>query len=89
MTKALKIRQTMEKFLQTREISVEYGSGRFHGGLCTLNQATRIVVNRHIPVEEQISILAKSFWDMQIDLEGLPPIAFDFVMKFAPDKKPD
>jgi hypothetical protein len=89
VSKALKIRAGMEKFLQKHDVSVEYGSGKFYGGACTLNESMRIVLNRHIPVEEQISILAKSFWDMEINLEGLQSPALDFVMKFAPNKKPD
>ncbi|HDR05070.1 MAG TPA: hypothetical protein ENN84_07485 [Candidatus Marinimicrobia bacterium] len=89
MSKAQKILHSMETFLEAHQVSIEYGSGNFYGGVCTLNQARRIVVNRHIPVEEQIMILAKSFWDMQIDFDGLSKQALEFVMKFSPDEKAD
>lgn len=83
MNKARKIRQELENFLTDNAITLEFGTGGFYGGGCLVHSESRIVVNKNIPVEEQITIIARSIIELDLKLERLKPTSRSFVEEFS------
>lgn len=86
MSKAQKIKKELENFLTDQQIVLEYGSGGFYGGGCLVHRESRIVVNKNIPVEEQITILARSILELNLNIAQLKPVTLAFIHEYLAAK---
>jgi len=80
--KAQRILEELEKFLNTFNIHLEKAMGNVKGGFCRIREDSVIVINRKIPVEEQLTIIATAIHRNDLDYSGLRPPVRDYVDRF-------
>ena len=82
-----KIRSELEDFLKKEhKIDIIYDRGPFHGGLARIYEDKKLLLNRFIPDEEKVSIMARAIIEAGYPLDLLNKLSRDFVLKF---KSPD
>lgn len=64
-------------------VKVRKGDGKFRSGLCMVNDAPVIVINKTTPVEGAVSVIAKGLASLNIDNMFIKPAVRDFIEKEA------
>jgi hypothetical protein len=80
--KPQKILDELEKFLNALGIELERAVGTVRGGYCRIREDSVIVVNRKIPVEEQLTIIANAIHRNQLDYSQLRPSVKEYLERF-------
>jgi hypothetical protein len=75
--KAGQIVQAMEEAVQQLGVEVRRERGNFRGGLCTVGDATVVVLNKRRPVEAHLAILADALRTLPVDEVYLRPAVRD------------
>lgn len=68
-----KILQNLQTGLKKNELDLVQGIGAFKGGYCVINDNPVVVVNKRMPLEEQIQIIAAVFVEQDLDTQVLKP----------------
>ncbi|HBY18094.1 MAG: Uncharacterized protein XD77_1064 [Marinimicrobia bacterium 46_47] len=77
-----KILEELEKFLNNLDIELEKAVGTVKGGYCRIREESVIVINRKIPVEEQLTIIANAIHRKNLDYSQLRPPVREFIERF-------
>ncbi len=77
--KAGQIVQAMEEAVQQLGVEVRHERGNFRGGLCTVGDATVVVLNKRRPVEAHLAILAEALRALPVDEVYLRPAVRDAI----------
>lgn len=80
--KPQRILDELEKFLNTLDINLEKAMGNVKGGYCRIRENSVIVINRRIPVEEQLTIIATAIHRNELDYSNLRPPVREYVDRF-------
>jgi hypothetical protein len=80
--KPQRILEELEKFLNTFGIHLEKAMGNVKGGFCRIHEDSVIVINRRIPVEEQLTIIASAIHRHDLDYSCLKPMVREYVDRF-------
>lgn len=78
----MKMEDTYSQFEQLAEqmgIALVEGKGDFEGGFCTLNGDRFIVLNSLKPLNQRLRILARSFYDLELDYQFVIPALREFI----------
>ena len=65
--KPKKILETLADFLKSNELDVLFGVGAFSGGHCVINDNQVVVVNKRMPIEEQLRIFVSVILELELD----------------------
>ncbi|MEA3392848.1 MAG: hypothetical protein U9Q91_07695 [Candidatus Marinimicrobia bacterium] len=82
MMKPKKLQELLSAFLRKQELDVVYGIGAFSGGHCVINENRVVVINKRMPVEEQLRILVSVILDLGLDYSGLKKEAGDYILRY-------
>lgn len=82
MIKPKKLQELLAAFLRDNELDVVYGIGAFSGGHCVINENRVIVVNKRMPVEEQLRIIVSVILELGLDYSGLKKEAKNYIERY-------
>jgi hypothetical protein len=63
----------MEDLAEKLSIPVRYESGEMRGGLCRVGSNWQVILNRDLPLEEKVDLLAESLAQFDLDEVYVPP----------------
>lgn len=69
--------------MKERDFDVVFGTGAFSGGHCIINENRVVVVNKRMPIEEQIRILSSVILELKMDYSSLRKEAKDYIDRFS------
>ena len=81
--KPKKLQETISTFLKDQELDVVFGIGAFSGGHCVINENRVVVVNKRMPVEEQLRILVSVILELKLDYSELRKEARDYIERYV------
>ncbi len=64
-------------------VKVRKGDGKFRSGLCMVNDAPVIVINKTTPVEGAVSVIAKGLASLEIENIFIKPAVRDYIEREA------
>jgi len=82
MMKPKKLQELLAEFLRENELDVVYGIGAFSGGHCVINENRVVVVNKRMPVEEQLRIFVSVILELQLDYSRIKKEARDYIERY-------
>lgn len=82
MMKPKKIQELLTDFLRNQDLDVVFGVGAFSGGHCVINENRVVVVNKRMPVEEQLRILVSVILELELDYSNIRKEARDFIERY-------
>ncbi|MEA2077667.1 MAG: hypothetical protein U9O95_06575 [Candidatus Marinimicrobia bacterium] len=82
MMKPKKIQELLTSFLRDKELDVVYGIGTFSGGHCVINENRVVVVNKRMPVEEQLRIFVSVILELELDYSDLKKEVKDYIERY-------
>jgi len=80
--KPKKLQELLAEFLRENELDVVYGIGAFSGGHCVINENRVVVVNKRMPVEEQLRIFVSVILELQLDYSRIKKEARDYIERY-------
>ncbi|MCF7832361.1 MAG: hypothetical protein K9N05_02140 [Candidatus Marinimicrobia bacterium] len=83
MMKPKKLLELLAAYLREQELDVVYGIGAFSGGHCVINENRVVVVNKRMPVEEQLRIFVSVILELELDYSGLKKEAQDYILRYV------
>lgn len=81
--KPKKLQETISAFLKDQELDVVFGIGAFSGGHCVINENRVVVVNKRMPIEEQLRILVSVILELNLDYSELRKEARDYIERYV------
>ena len=81
--KPKKLQETISTFLKDQELDVVFGIGAFSGGHCVINENRVVVVNKRMPIEEQLRILVSVILELDLDYSELRKEARDYIERYV------
>lgn len=80
--KPKKLLETIGSYLKEQELDVVYGVGAFSGGHCIINDNQVVVVNKRMPVEEQLRIFVSVIIELKLDYSGMKKEAKEYIERY-------
>lgn len=77
--KPKKLLENFSTFLKEQDLDLVYGVGAFSGGHCVINDNQVVVVNKRMPVEEQLRILVSVIIELKLDYSNLKKDAIEYI----------
>jgi hypothetical protein len=77
--KPKKLLENFSNFLKEQDLDLVYGIGAFSGGHCIINDNQVVVVNKRMPVEEQLRILVSVIIELKLDYSSLKKDAIEYI----------
>ena len=71
--------EQFEKLAEKFELQIIQGKGDFHGGSCIIKQDKVIVVNKMMPIEQRLRVLAQEFSSLNLNSIYIVPALRDFI----------
>jgi hypothetical protein len=81
--KPKKLQEQLSEFLRTQELDVVYGVGAFSGGHCVINENRVVVVNKRMPIEEQLRVFVSVVLELELDYAGLKKEVKDYIERYV------
>jgi hypothetical protein len=75
--------ESISGFLSAEDFDIVYGSGAFSGGHCVINQNRVVVINKRLPLEEQLRILVSVILEMNLDYSALKNEVQDYIKRYT------
>ena len=82
MMKPKKLQELLASFLKNNELDIVYGTGAFSGGHCVINENRVIVVNKRMPIEEQLRVFVSVILELELDYSELKNEAKDYIERY-------
>ncbi len=82
MMKPKKLQELLASFLRENELDIVYGIGAFSGGHCVINENRVVVVNKRMPVEEQLRVFVTVILDLELDYSGIKKEVKDYIERY-------
>jgi hypothetical protein len=71
--------EQFEKLAEKFELRIIQGKGDFYGGSCIIKQDKVIVVNKMMPIEQRLRVLAQEFSSLNLNSIYIVPALRDFI----------
>lgn len=71
--------EELKNLAERMEITVRSEIGRFSGGYCLLREKKLIVINRKMPVENKVAVLARSIAQFPLENVFIKPALREFI----------
>jgi hypothetical protein len=81
--KPKKLLETIKAFMEDRELDVVFGVGAFSGGHCIINDNQVVVVNKRMPVEEQLRVLVSVILELELDYSKERKEVRDYIERYV------
>lgn len=81
--KPKKLLEYFKIFMEHKELDVVFGVGAFSGGHCVINDNQVVVVNKRMPVEEQLRVLVSVILELELDYSGERKEVRDHIEKYV------
>jgi len=82
--KPKKLLEYVKRFIEKQELDIVFGIGTFSGGHCIINDNRVVVVNKRMPVEEQLRVLASVILELDLDYSTERKEVRDHIEKYLP-----
>lgn len=69
----------LEQVAKDFEYTIRYEKGDFSGGSCLLKQQKLILINKRLPLEARLALLARSLSEFDLDSVFIKPIVREFI----------
>lgn len=69
----------LEQVAKDFEYTIRYEKGDFSGGSCVLKQQKLILINKRLPIEARMALLARSYTDFDLDSVFIKPVVREFI----------
>lgn len=80
--KPKKLLELIRHFLESNELDVVFAIGAFSGGHCVINENGVVVVNKRMPVEEQLRVLVTVILELELDYSGERKEVRDYIERY-------
>ncbi len=80
--KPKRLLEQLSGFLRGYGYDVIFGTGAFSGGHCIINENNVIVINKRMPLEEQLRICVTVILEHQIDYSPLKKEIRDYIRRY-------
>ena len=77
--KSSQIYQEYEQLAEQMDIKIIVGKGQFNGGICILEDAQVIVLNKQKPIEQKIKKLTQIFSELDLSNIYIKPIIRELI----------
>ncbi len=77
--KAEALLEGLRELARQLDLNVRFETGKFTGGYCILNEDRLIVINKRLPVEVKVAVLAKSLATLPLDDVFIQPAVRDYI----------
>ncbi len=68
--------------MESNELDVVFGIGAFSGGHCVINENRVVVVNKRMPLEEQLRVLVSVILELELDYSGERKEIRDYIERY-------
>lgn len=68
--KPKRLLEYFKDYIEKQELDIVFGIGAFSGGHCIINDNRVVVVNKRMPVEEQLRVLVSVILELKLDYSG-------------------
>ena len=75
--------QELENISTKLGVIVRYELGDFIGGLCRIDNAKFIIVNKKLPISKKINVIAKEISSLDIEDVFILPVVKEIILKNA------
>lgn len=75
-----KLLTLFEELAEKMDINIVQGKGDFHGGMCSLNDESYIVLNKLKPVDQRLGVLVKEFSKMNLKKIFIQPALREYIL---------
>ena len=69
-----------EELAEKMDINIVQGKGDFHGGMCSLNDESYIVLNKLKPIDQRLGVLVREFSKLNLKNTFLQPVLREYIM---------
>ncbi|MFO7841553.1 MAG: hypothetical protein R6V48_05300 [Fidelibacterota bacterium] len=76
--------EKLSAFLRDNDYDVIFATGVFSGGHCIINENNVVVINKHMPVEEQLRICVSVILEHQLDYSELKKEIQSYIQRYIP-----
>jgi len=80
--KPKRVLESIKDFMESNELDVVFGIGAFSGGHCVINENRVVVVNKRMPIEEQLKVLVSVILELELDYSQLRKDIRDYIERF-------
>ena len=81
--KPKKLLEHFKEFLDKQGLDVVFGVGAFSGGHCVINDNQVVVVNKRMPVEEQLRVLVAVILELQLNYSDQRKELRDYIERYV------
>lgn len=81
--KPKKLLETIKAFMESHELDIVFGVGAFSGGHCIINDNQVVVVNKRMPVEEQLRVLVSVILELELDYSNERKEVRDYIERYV------
>ncbi len=81
--KPKRILEDLNAYLRAENVDVVYGIGAFSGGHCVINENTVVVINKRMPVEEQLRVCVSAILELKLDYSGLKGELINYIERYT------
>lgn len=81
--KPKKLLEYFKDFMERNELDLVFGIGAFSGGHCIINDNRVVVVNKRMPVEEQLRVLVSVILELGLDYSRERKEVRDHIEKYT------
>ena len=78
-TKPDKLLTLFEELAEKMNINIVQGKGDFQGGMCSVNDASYIVLNKLKPIDQRLSVLVKEFSSLNLKNIFIQPVLREYI----------
>lgn len=69
----------LEQVAKDLGYSIRYEKGDFSGGSCVLNQQKLILINKRVPIEAKLALLARAYAEFDLDSIFIKPVVREYI----------
>ncbi|MEC9474874.1 MAG: hypothetical protein VX746_03015 [Candidatus Neomarinimicrobiota bacterium] len=75
-----KLMVLFEELAEKMGINIVQGKGDFHGGMCSLNDESYIVLNKLKPINQRLGVLVREFSKLNLKNTFVQPVLREYIM---------
>ena len=78
-TKPDKLLILFQDLVEKMDINIVQGKGDFHGGMCSVNNESYIVLNKLKPIDQRLGVLVREFSKLNLKNIFIQPVLREYI----------
>ena len=78
-TKPDKLLILFQDLAEKMDINIVQGKGDFHGGMCSVNNESYIVLNKLKPIDQRLGVLVREFSKLNLKNIFIQPVLREYI----------